>query len=64
MSKPIRSYPKNMQGKVIQRRLGQKVQGLGYWSARDAAKHRQPKPKPKSAPTLVEKVVKKITGGG
>ena len=38
MSKAIRSYPKQEQGKVIARRLGGKTGGLGYLAAKDAEK--------------------------
>ena len=36
MSKSIRSYPRHERNKVIHRRLGGSVKGLGYWAAHDA----------------------------
>jgi hypothetical protein len=36
MSKPISSYPKAKQGKVVSSRLNSKTGGLGYLAALDA----------------------------
>ena len=41
MSKSIRSYPKSERAKVIQRRLGNSIKGLGYWAAHDALERRR-----------------------
>ena len=45
MSKAIRSYPKDQQERVIDRRIASNTKGLGYWAAVDAKKAKEKKSK-------------------